>query len=261
MSYSSAPRAHQIDVVDQVGRAYRAVLDHAQLVGEMALLPYLAVVAIVIVEHLVFGATLGFVAAGSMGAGLIGFALSAIVALIVPMVMMLVFSVFVVRWHRFVLLGEAVSGGLMPPGWPEFVVTAVKVGIALFVGWLILMVIALLPPHFLTLPLAGLGGVALTLAALRVSLVFPAAAIGRPLPLRTAWDLLAGNFWRLFAAAFACYFPFLVVQMLIHGIGSWFPSVLAVVFEVARLAAAFGGAAVVSALLSHLYRDIAPNTP
>src|ERR1700683_2133372 len=47
MSYpSAAPRSHQIDVVDQVGRAYRVVLDNLQLVGEMALLPYLIVLGI-----------------------------------------------------------------------------------------------------------------------------------------------------------------------------------------------------------------------
>ncbi len=50
-------------------------------------------------------------------------------------------------------------------------------------------------------PLSGVGGLALSLAALRVSLIFPAAvAIGRPIALlRTGWDLVEGNF---LAAAF-----------------------------------------------------------
>lgn len=261
MSYSSAPRRHyQIDVIDHVGRAYRAVLDNAQLVGEMALLPYLVVLGIAAIEWLFFGASLGLVSAGNVVSGIVAFGFSAIVALGVAIVMALAFSVFVVRWHRFVLLGEATSGGPIPPGWPEFVVAAIKLGIILFVGWMVLLVVALLPPHVLTVPLSGLGGVALTLLSLRVSLIFPAAAIGRPLALRTAWDLTADNFWRLLVAAFACYFPFLVVQMIVHGIGSWFPSMLSIVFEATRLAVAFAGAAVVAALLSHLYRDMGVNS-
>ena len=62
---------------------------------------------------------------------------------------------------------------------------------------------------------------------------------------------------RLFGAAFACYFPFVVLQMLISGLASAFPSLTWVVFEALRLAVSFASAAVVAALLSHLYRDLA----
>jgi len=85
MSYpSAAPRFHQIDVVDQVGRAYRIVFDNLQLVGELALLPYLIVLGIELVAVLIPGA--GFY--GRMLAGLI------------HAVAFLIFgSVFIVRWH------------------------------------------------------------------------------------------------------------------------------------------------------------------
>jgi hypothetical protein len=244
MSYPSAPpHAYQIDVVDQVGRAYRAVFDRVQLVIEMALLPYLIVVAVELVCLLFTqGGAVGRAASGLMHAlGLLLFG-----------------SVFLVRWHRFVLLEETVGGELLPPGWREFVIAGVKVGALLIAGWVLLIGIALLPPFFITVPLSAAGGVALTLAALRVSLIFPAAAISRPVALRTAWDWIAGNFWRLFACAFACYFPFVVLQMLIGALAAALPSLLWIAFEALRLAASFVGAAIVAALLSHLYRDLGP---
>jgi hypothetical protein len=242
MSYPSAPRrAYQIDVVDQVGRAYRAVFDHVQLVVEMALLPYLIVLAVELVSlFFTHGGMIGRIAGGLIhGVGLLLFG-----------------AVFVVRWHRFVLLGETVGGELMPPGWREFVVAGIKIGAVVFAGWVVLIGIALLPPFFITIPLTAVGGVALTLAVLRVSLIFPAAAIGQPVGLRTAWDWIGGNFWRLFASAFACYLPFVVLQMLISVLASALPSLTWIVFEALRLAVSFAGAAVVAALLSHLYRDI-----
>jgi len=241
MSYPSAPpRAYQIDVIDQVGRAYRAVFDRLQLVTEMALLPYLIVLAAILVALLMPGGIFGGVLAGLIHA--IGFLLFG--------------AVFIVRWHRFVLLGETVGNGLIPPGWTEFVIAGVKLGAIVLAGWLVLGLVAALPPHILTIPLSGAGGIALTLMALRVSLIFPSAAIGRPVGVQTAWQWIGGNFWRLFACSFASYFPFVILQMLISALSRMFPSLLAIVFEALRLAVAFIGAAVIAALLSHLYRDI-----
>jgi hypothetical protein len=241
MSYPSAPRrTHQIDVVDQVGRAYRAVFDRLQLVVEMALLPFLIVLATVLIALLMPGGAFGGVLAGLIHA--IGF--------------LLFCAVFIVRWHRFVLLGETVSDGLIPPGWKEFVIAGIKLGAIVLTGWIALVLVAALPPQLLTIPLSGVGFVALVLMALRVSLIFPAAAIGRPIGFQTAWEWIEGNFWRLFACSFAAYFPFAIVQMLISGLSRMFPSLLGIVFEALRLVVAFIGAAVIAALLSHLYRDI-----
>ncbi|HZK90001.1 MAG TPA: hypothetical protein VFC56_07650 [Stellaceae bacterium] len=247
MSYpSAAPRFHQIDVVDQVGRAYRIVFDNLQLVGELALLPYLIVLGIELVAVLIPGA--GFY--GRMLAGLI------------HAVAFLIFgSVFIVRWHRFVLLGESVGGGLIPPGWTDFLLAGVKLAALIFAGWVVLFLIAALPPQILTATLAVVGGFALMLLSLRVSLIFPAAAIERPIGLRTAWDWVQGNFLRLFACALACYLPFIVVQMLVAKIAEIFPSLIWIVFEAIHLAVFFVAAAVAAALLSHLYRDLAGDPP
>jgi hypothetical protein len=245
MSYPSAPpRVYQIDVVDQVARAYRAVIDHTQLVGEMALLPYLFMLGIELIAFFFTGAGI---------AGLI------IAALIRALGLLFFGTVFIVRWHRFILLGETIGGELLPAGWRDFVIAGLKLGAVVFVGWIVLVVVAVLPPYFLTVPLSLFGGIAIGLLALRVSLIFPAAAIGRPVSLQSAWDWVAGNYWRLFACVVGCYLPFVIVQMLINLVAAIFPSLLWIVFEAVRLAVSFVGVAVVAALLSHLYREIAPD--
>jgi hypothetical protein len=241
MSYSPPPGRPRFDVMEQTVGAYRAVLDNAQLVVEMALLPF----AIVLAAE--------FVALILPGGGIVG----RILAALVNAAAMLVFgTIFIVRWHRFVLLGESISGGLIPPGWAVFLVVSIKLSVVLAVGWIVLVFVAVLPPHFLTLPLVTLAGVAMTLGGMRVALVFPAAAIERPIGFMTASDLVAGNFWRLFVCLVMCYLPFIVVGSLILRIGSAFPALFWIVFQGLALAVSFVGIAVVAALLSHLYREV-----
>jgi hypothetical protein len=246
MSYSSPPEPRRFDVAEETVGAYRAVLDNAQLILEMALLPFAIVLGI------------EFVALILPSSGMFGRALT----VLVKGAAMLVFStIFVVRWHRFVLLGESVSGGAIPPGWNTFVVTSVKLTVLVFVGWVVLGLVAMLPPHLLTMPVAVVGGIALTLAAMRVSLIFPAAAIERPIGFMTASDFIAGNFWRLFVCLVMCYLPFFVVRYVISRIGAVFPSLFWIVFEGLRLAVLFVAIAVVAALLSQLYRRVAMEPP
>jgi hypothetical protein len=238
---SPPPGSYQIDVVDQVGRAYRAVLDNAQLMVEMALLPFLIVLGVELLAWLLpGGGMIGTLAAGLVRA--LGF---------------LVFgTVFVVRWHRFVLLGESVADGLIPPGWTPYFIAGLKVGGLVFLCWIGLLLIAWLPPQAVTIPLALCGGVALGFVAMRVSLIFPAAAIEQPVDLRTAWGWIQGNYWRLFACVVACSLPVMVVQMIIGRIGRMMLWLTWGIFEALSLAVSFVGAALIAALLSHLYLAI-----
>ncbi|HXP04758.1 MAG TPA: hypothetical protein VN808_11605 [Stellaceae bacterium] len=246
MSYSSLPGPHRFDVTDETVDAYRAVFDNVQLVIEMALLPFAMVLAIELVALIL------------PGGGIFGRLLAALVSA----VGMLIFgTIFVVRWHRFVLLGEAVAGGLVPPGWSTFLVTSLKLMAIIVVGWIILGFVALLPPHILTMPLTAIGGIALTLGSMRVSLIFPAAAIERPIGFVTASNLIAGNFWRLFVCLVMCYLPFVVAGYIVIRIGTIFPALFWIVFQGLQLAVSFVGIAVVAALLSHLYREIAMEAP
>jgi hypothetical protein len=213
-----------------------------QLVIEMALLPFAIVLA------------MEFAALILPGGGIVGRVLA---ALVTAGGLLIFGTIFLVRWHRFVLLGESVSAGLIPPGWNIFLMTTIKLVAIVFVGWIILGLVAVLPPHILTLPLAAAGGIALTLGSMRVSLIFPAAAVERPIGFVTASDMIAGNFWRLFVCVVMCYLPFVVVGSIILHIGALFPSLFWIVFQGLQLAVSFIGVAVVAALLSHLYREIA----
>jgi hypothetical protein len=96
---------------------------------------------------------------------------------------------------------------------------------------------------------------------MRVLLIFPAAAVERPVGFMTASDWIAGNFWRLFVCLVMCYLPFVVVDFVIARIGAAFPSLFWIVFQGLQLAVSFVGIAVVAALLSHLYRQVAMESP
>jgi hypothetical protein len=246
MSYSSPRRAYRIDVADETVSAYRTVLDNAQLVVEMALLPFAIVLAAELVALILPG----------------GGVFDRLLAALISAAGMLIFgTVFVVRWHRFVLLGESVAGGLIPPGWGIFLLTTIKLSVLVVIGWTVLVFVAILPPHLLTMPLTVIGGIALTLGSMRVSLIFPAAAVERPVGFMTASEWIAGNFWRLFVCLVMCYLPFVVVGFIVARIGAAFPSLFWIVFQALQLAISFVGVAVVATLLSHLYREIASEAP
>jgi hypothetical protein len=242
MTYAPEPAGtHRIDVGEHIARAYRTLFDNVPLAVELALIPYLIILAAELVAVLIPG----------------GMASRAVAGLVDALALLLIGSIFTVRWHRFVLLEERVAGSLIPPGWATFVITEIKIAVLLFVGWLVMLALAMLPPHFITLGLSALGTIALAFLAARLSLLFPAAAIERPMTLRAGWDLLEGNYWRLFACVLACYLPFVIVQMLVMWIGALFPSLFWIVFAAVHLAIMLAGIAVIAALLSHIYRDIA----
>src|ERR1051325_1171951 len=166
-----------------------------------------------------------------------------------------------VRWHRFLLLGETATPSLFPRGWGTFFLTTIKVLLAFLVGAFVLGMIGAVPPHFLTGLIAAIGFIAMGFAWARVSLVFPAAAIERPITLREGWDVMAGNYWRLFACILGCYLPFGIVHYIVDKIGGGMPSILWIVFQAVALAVSFAGVAVVASLLSDVYRGFSPPQP
>jgi tetrahydromethanopterin S-methyltransferase subunit G len=149
-----------------------------------------------------------------------------------------------VRKHHSLLIGERYA-------------EAIKITLGVIVGMVILMLIAAVPPHLLTGLIAAIGGIALIIGSSRLSLVFPAAAIERPIALRDAWDLAAGNFWRLFACLILCYLPFAILHYLLRGSGGASGAIVWLVFQIIGLAVSFAGVAVVASLLSGLYRQLA----
>lgn len=246
MSYAAPSYDRRIDIGTSVRAAYGVVIENTRLAVELAWLPF-AILVIAEVLALALG-----------GGGLFGRAFAALVRA----AGFLVFgTTFLVRWHRFMLLGENLGAGLVPLGWGSFVLAGIKVGLAVFVSAVILTLVAALPPHFLTGLIAMIGYIALAFAAARVSLVFPAAAIEQPISLREAWDLINGNYWRLFACVFLCVLPFGIVHAILGGIGLGLPWVVWFVFEVIGLAVTFAAMAVLASLLSDIYRGLAPVAP
>ncbi|HML09442.1 MAG TPA: hypothetical protein VK432_01185 [Stellaceae bacterium] len=242
MSYSSTPpRSYQIDVVGEVGAAYRAVFDRLQLVGEMALLPFLITLALEIAAHFL-------ISQGGMPVGVI-------LAILLGIAQAVFAIVFIVRWYRFLLLDETVGGGLIPPGWTASIVVTVKLVLLIIAALVPLMIIGMIIP-ILGAPLSLIGGIAVGLASVRVSMIFPAAAIEQPIPFRTAWDWLEGNYWRLVAVEFACYVPFVVAGYVLRAIASELPSLFYIVIAALQLLVSFVGWAVISAVLAHVYREL-----
>ena len=179
MSVMASASGQQIDIAASVRAAYQFARDNARLAVNLALVPFAIVVGAEFLAWLVGGG------------GWFGMSL----ALLIQAGGFAVFgTVFIVRWHRFVLLGETATQSLFPPGWGTFFLTTIKVGLAFLVGTFVLGMIAAVPPHFLTGFIAFVGFVAMGFAWARLSLVFPAAAIERPMTLREGWDVMAGNY-------------------------------------------------------------------
>lgn len=241
MNLSATPTGYRVDIEAATSRAYRAVLDNRRQAAELAWLPFIIVFGLEF-----FGFLIG-------GGGVVG----SVVSGLARVFGFIVFgTIFYARWYRFLLLGETDSRQLFTRPWQTLMAVSFKFAVLMFLGAIVLRLVAGLPPHAITLPLAILGTVGLAVAAVRVSLVFPAAALEEPILFRTAWELLAGNYWRLFAAAFLCFVPFLVVEGVLDRAGSGKVWIIGMVIELAGLAIEFAGMAVLAALFSDAYQGI-----
>src|SRR6266550_6549127 len=119
MSVMVAPSEQKIDIAASVRAAYTIVMDNARLAADLAWLPFAILVGAEIVAWIVGGGGwFGMMLALLVRAG--GFAVFG--------------TVFIVRWHRFILLGQTATQSLFPPGWGTFFLTTIKVGLAFLVG-------------------------------------------------------------------------------------------------------------------------------
>src|SRR5687767_6101073 len=102
MSYAAMPPAGgKIDIMAAVQTAFSTVWENLRLALDLAWLPFVLLVVVEIVA-LMLGQ-----------AGMFGMML----AVLVRGLGFVVFgTIFIVRWHRFILLGETAAGDLFPPG-------------------------------------------------------------------------------------------------------------------------------------------------
>lgn len=248
MTVSAMPgTGNKIDMLAAIEHAYGGVLRNWQIFAELAWLPFVIVVLTQLIGFLISGD-------GQVGT---------ILAELVRAFGLLVFgTVFVVRWHRFVLLGETGSHVMFGSAWRHFFFAGLKLTVAVAVGWVVLFYLAMLPPHFVTVIIFPIiGGIALVVGAVRVSLVFPAAAVDKPLTFRAAWDLVAGNTWRYFLCAAACYLPFALVAAGLGFVGNGAGSVVWFACQLLGLAVSFLGIGMTAGVASETYRTLVGDHP
>ncbi|MEX3315872.1 hypothetical protein [Sulfitobacter sp. PS-8MA] len=119
------------------------------------------------------------------------------------------YALMAVLWHRYVLLDRDAPHAVLRPGmaiyW-GYIWRAIVLGFAQFlaaipIGLAMMLVSGLTGSSTAALMLIGLvAGVAFLWVALRLSLVLPAAALGRVMPIRESWQAtaaLAGPLWAL----------------------------------------------------------------
>jgi hypothetical protein len=141
-----------------------------------------------------------------------------------------VFTVaFAVGIHRFVLAGE-VRPGFAFFHWDRHFIRYLLLTLLL----LLLMAVAVLmvlggvgfnavaQPDQISGGVALIGLVALSVASIvlsRLSLLLPAAALGEEVPARIVWQASAGNGFRLMATTLLTAMPFLIVELMLAGLG------------------------------------------
>jgi hypothetical protein len=255
MSISPSSHSYRIDVVAALGRASRTVVENFEIVFRFAWLPI--VLGIVALEVLDWPVSVTLIVPVVhpylMVAALIG------LELLAPIALLFVVTLFLARWYRFILLGEG-RPDMFPPLHGLFTQAALKVGVILYAVFQLIFWSFFLFGRYLLLHDDVTQGMLLVglpiLFGLEISLVFPAAAVGKPLSLRAARELLAGNHWRLFAAVGLAAVPFGVL----HSVVGAAPHVSAVVSDFVitpiLFAVWFVFFAVVAALLCDVYRHL-----
>lgn len=127
-------------------------------------------------------------------------------------------TIFAVSWHRFVLLGPRRAPPQVLPTWSvshwrflgyTFVVGYLVLGVSLFaVFGLVAILEASGFPTLLVLLVLLLGLPASLYPSLRLSLLFPAIAVGMRLDLGQSWRFTGGEGWRLVLAMVFAWLPF-----------------------------------------------------
>jgi len=140
-------------------------------------------------------------------------------------VTLLAASAFAVRWHQSILVGDPhrQPAASFFRAWARFLIYGCVV--YALIGTVVAVAavtMARMADSTATVAvvalLAVIAGLAVTLVAVRCSLVFPAAACGQPLGIGAAWRLLRGHTWRLIAASIVTTLPVTVVATIVTAI-------------------------------------------
>ena len=212
----------RVPIAEVAAEAYRSVFGRLGLLLELAWLPLLILLAATLLPgylHLYLGlhnqlldwhsAPLGFGVEEAIE-GIAG---------------ILCLNAFAVRWHQTILFGgeRNTPAGLFPGALARFLLYTLVLYFV-FAGLFVALLLADTDaaPAYLA-PVAGTLVLLVWVGMVRCSLLFPAAAFGRPLGIGAAWRLMRGNSWRLLGCGFiACAPVTLTVLLLLSGVLSLF---------------------------------------
>lgn len=211
-----APRI-KVPIGDVAIAAYQAVFGRLGLALELGWIPILVLLVAVLVPGLVTGYLLapdgGAVFAGPRG-------MFDLDDLAESMISVLCLNAFAVRWHHAMLFPDpqAVPRRLFLSAWARFVIYTLLfyvISLALFAT----IVASGVRSDAIIADAASAGlaasasvlAIAVSFAMVRCSLIFPAAAYGRPLGWGTAWRQMRGNTWRLIATTLLVLMPIIMI--------------------------------------------------
>jgi hypothetical protein len=202
-----------VPVAEVAVEAYRIVFGRFGLLLDLAWLPLLILLAAALLPgylHLY----LGWAVIPSWRGDALGFTVE---NLIESLVGLLCLNAFAVRWHQAVLFsGErGPPAGLFIGAWVRFLLYTLLLYLV-STGVLVALLVADVEsaPAYLA-PVASTLAMLLWVGMLRCSLLFPAAAFGKPLGIVAAWRSMRGNSWRLLGCGFVACAPLVVVMVLI----------------------------------------------
>ncbi|HZB93704.1 MAG TPA: hypothetical protein VE397_19805 [Stellaceae bacterium] len=209
----------KVPVAAAVAAAWRAVLGRPGLVLELGWLSLLLLMAALLLPEL----ALRYLAPTGLGAMPRGGFVPA-ESIFAEAVSLLALSAFAVRWYRQMLTG---SGRLAPRlfagAWLRFILYSLAF-YAAGIGFAAAVWYSGIAEPDAPAALAGGGNVAaaavaaaLLLGMARVSLLFPAAALGAPLALGAAWRAMRGNAWRLLLVSVAAALPVMLAEVVLIG--------------------------------------------
>ncbi len=204
----------KVPVAEVMVEAYRGVFGRLNLLLETAWLPLLLLLAAAILPGYaqLYGRWIHWPVLGAAD----HFGLSA-EDLIEALTGLLCLTAFAVRWYQVSLLGDK-----RPPpseiflgAWLRFLLYT----LLLYIVAALLLLAMLLGsrdgvPDYVGAAV-GIGMMAVWLAPVRCMLLFPAAAVGKPISIAAAWRGLRGNTWRLFAAVMLVSVPIVFTTAMI----------------------------------------------
>lgn len=203
----------RVPIAEVAAGAYRAVFGRLGLLLDLAWLPLLVLLAATLLPgYLHF--YLGMAPPLQWPGDAVGFGVE---ELIQSLAGLFCLNAFAARWHQAVLF----AGERRPPArlfliaWARFLVYSLLLYLASAgVIAALLMAEAENAPAYMA-PVAALLAILLWVGTVRCSLMFPAAAFGKPIGPGAAWRAMHGNSWRLVACGFVACMPVLLALALI----------------------------------------------